>query len=152
MSKEEQIQEGHDLDLRRDYRIKEMSMHLKLNTFGSLCLEYINNNLDIFESYVLADNIDEIERIRNFLNKIIEEKRSGEQWDCVFKSQGITLSQIIKDAKQEGIEIGIQNGRQNLLAYLQTEIKNLIDQNKSLEAFRKILTQKQPNNEKEGHK
>jgi transcriptional regulator with XRE-family HTH domain len=63
------------LDLRRDYRVKEMAMHLKLNTFGSLCLEYINENLDISESYVLADNIDEIERIRDFLNKIIEERK-----------------------------------------------------------------------------
>lgn len=129
------------LDLRRDYRVKEIAMHLKLNTFGSLCLKYINENLNISESYVLADDIDEIERIRDFLNKIIEEKRSEKQWDCEFKSQGITLSQIIEDARQEGIEIGIENGRENLLAYLHTEINNFLENNKTLEQFKNFLNE-----------
>jgi hypothetical protein len=70
-----------------------------------------------------------------------EQIQEGHEWDCVFKSQGVTLSQIIKDAKQEGIDIGIQNGRENLLTYLQTEIDNFLENNKTLEDFKDFLNE-----------
>jgi hypothetical protein len=70
-----------------------------------------------------------------------EVKRKEEQWDCVFKSQGITLPEIIRDAKQKGIEIGIKNGRENLLAYLHKEINNFLENNKTLEDFRDFLNE-----------
>jgi hypothetical protein len=133
------------LDLRPEHESKKFSCELVFDRFGRLSLEYINKNLDIHEKYELGSKLARVIDIRNFLNEIINEhKKEGQiqedlEWDCVFKSQGITLSEIIKDAKQEGIEIGIQNGRQNLLAYLQTEIDNFLENNKTLEDFKDFL-------------
>jgi hypothetical protein len=78
-----------------------------------------------------------------------EVKRKEEQWDCVFKSQDITLSQIIEGARQEGIEIGIENGRENLLAYLHKEINNFLENNETLEDFRDFLNNVQKGRKKE---
>jgi hypothetical protein len=62
-----------------------------------------------------------------------------EPYEFIWRSNGIGLSDLIKDARSDGISIGVENGRINLLMYLETEIEQFIQDGKTLEDFRQVL-------------
>jgi hypothetical protein len=72
MNKKER--QARRLDLRKKFS-EEVKKIMQINLVWlneDLCLEYINVNLGIWERYVLASNLRELQDIKSFLDEIIQ--------------------------------------------------------------------------------
>jgi len=52
--------------------------------------------------------------------------KKEKEWEYVWKSNFISFSQVIKDAKDKGIDIGVDLGRNSLKIYFLTEINIIL--------------------------